>query len=545
MVAVSAHGEKVAGVGRLFACFVFAATFLMGGGCARYLSQFTDEDREIVLSYVGDNSSTMQVDANGGFITVQFYADRYVNYSIRYGADCTSGTLAQILPQSGSAAAAETVSARMNYTELMANSGSGMICVADNAAYKKASLVKTFSTSAISGYVTQYNETYGASGTPLSTGQTSEFEMFQVEQSSPSWSNNLINRDGGAAKQNGVSFNYGMVTAIDVNDGYKLKLFVIDRNNNRVLVFNSIPTSNAASPDVVIGQPDFVTGTAGITQQKLDQPVAAAVCANGRLYISDRTNHRVAGFNRIPVSNGANMDFVLGQPDYVTNTLVAVSSTSLNLPYGVSCISNKLYVADRGNNRVVVFNPPPTSTATAASFAVGQPNLTSSTAGADYTSITNYLNNPGLIMYSGSQFFIADIGNNRVLVINSLPTAALASPSYVIGQLSSLGTTANQCNCTTPGQNTLSGARSLAFRSGKLAIADTGNHRLTFYNLPISFNTPNATHQMGQPDFSTGTVPGTTAKGTFSSPKDLIFDGNYIWVQDSGNNRLQRLLLPF
>ena len=546
MVAVSARAEKAAAVGRLLACIALAANSMVGGGCARYLSQFTDEDREIVLNYVGDNSSTMQIDANGGFITVQFYADRYVNYSVRYGADCTSGTLAQILPQSGFAGAGDTVSVRMNYSELMANSGSGIICVADKAAYKKTSLVKTFSTSAINSYVTQYNETYGASGTPLSTGQTSEYELFQVEQASPSWSNNLVNRDGGTTKQNGVSFNYGMVTAIDVNDGYKLKLLVIDRNNNRVLVFNSIPTSNAASPDVVIGQADFVTGTAGITQQNFDQPVAAAVCANGRLYISDRTNHRVAVFNSIPLTNGANMDFVIGQTNFTTNTLVAASSSSFNLPYGVSCISNRLYVADRGNNRVVVYNPAPSSNV-AASFAIGQPDLSSSTAGADYTMISNYLNNPGQVLYTGSQFFIVDIGNNRAIVYNALPVAAGASPQYVIGQLSSSGTTANQCGVcpAPPGQNTLSGPRAFAYRSGKLAIADTGNHRLTFYYLPISFNTPNATHQMGQPDFSTGTVPGTTAKGTFSSPKDMIFDGNFIWVQDAGNNRLQRLLLPF
>lgn len=238
------------------------------------------------------------------------------------------------------------------------------------------------------------------------------------------------------------------------------------------------------------------------------------------------------------------MDFVLGQTGYTADTLVAASASTFNLPYGISCISNRLYVADRGNNRVVVYNSAPSSNV-AASFAIGQPNLTSSTAGSDYTSVTNYLNNPGQVMYTGSQFFVADIGNNRALVYSSLPTAALATPVYVIGQLSSLGTTANQCNCTTPGQSTLSGPRAFAYRSGKLAIADTGNHRLTFYNLPISFNTPNATHQMGQPNFSTGTLPGTTATGTFSSPKDLIFDGNFIWVQDAGNNRLQYLALPF
>ena len=128
-------------------CFVLFS--LLVSHCGRYLSQFSDEDLPIRITYAGDNSGSMNVDQTGGYITVQFSADRFVNYSIRYGADCTSGTLAQTLPQSGSAAAGETVSARMNYTELMANSGSGWICVADKAAYQKASLRKTFSVSVI------------------------------------------------------------------------------------------------------------------------------------------------------------------------------------------------------------------------------------------------------------------------------------------------------------------------------------------------------------------------------------------------------------
>lgn len=542
MIEIFSGAAKAAGV-RCFIPGIALLWFLTTGfGCARELSQFVDEDRPISISFAGDNSGSMNVDATGGYITVQFSADRFVNYTIRYGADCTTGALAGTLPQSGSAEAGITVSARMNYSDLMANSGTGWICVADKAAYQKASLSKTFSVSAINSYVTQYNETYGASGAPLSTGITTEFQIFQVEQSSPGWSNNFVNRDGGATKQTGASFNYGMLTVLDPNDGYKLKMLVIDRNNHRVLVFNSIPRSNSTNPDVVIGQTDFITGTSGVTQQKMNEPVSATVCSDGKLYISDRSNHRIAGFNRIPQSNGAQMDFVLGQAGYTVNPLVAASANTFNLPYGVSCISSRLYVADRGNNRVVVYNPAPSSNV-AASFAIGQPDLTTATVGTNYGN-TSYLNEPVQLLYGGSQFFIADALNNRVLVFNALPVAAGATPSFRIGQMLITDSTANQGGAS-PNQSSLSGPRALAYRSGKLAIADAGNHRLTFYNLPVTFNTPNATHQMGQPDFSTGTVPGTTAKGTFSSPKDMLFDGNYIWVQDAGNNRMQYLALPF
>ena len=37
------------------------------------------------------------------------------------------------------------------------------------------------------------------------------------------------------------------------------RLYVADTQNNRVLIYNQIPTANGASADVVLGQPDFTT----------------------------------------------------------------------------------------------------------------------------------------------------------------------------------------------------------------------------------------------------------------------------------------------
>lgn len=544
MVAVSAQAKKAAGVGRLAACIYLAVISVVGGGCAHYLSQFTDEDKDILLTYAGDNSSTLNFDASGGFITVQFSADRFVNFTIRYGAGCTGGALAGVLPQSGSADAGVSVFARMNYADLIANSGTGWICVEDKAAYKKASLAKTFPTSGITSYATQVNETNGASGPALTTGVSAEYQLFQTEQASPGWSNKFINRDGGTTKQNGVDFNYAMLVAIDVNDSYKRKFFVVDRNNHRILILNRIPLSNAVSPDVVVGQADFTSGGLGTTAANFNQPTAMTVCADGKMFVADSQNNRVAGYNRIPTTNGASMDFVLGQTNFTTGTATAASATTLSIPYGVSCISSRLYIADRGYHRLVVHNPVPTGN-TAAAFAVGQPDLITATMGADYSLPTpSYLNEPVQVLYSGSQFFIADAFNSRVLVFNSIPTAAGAIPVFNVGQILVSDSSVNQGGVN-PTDKSLARPRGMAFRSGKLAVADTENHRLIFHDLPITANNPTATHQMGQPDMNTGTLAGVTAKGTFNNPRDLLFDGSYIWVQDRGNNRLQVLALPF
>ena len=41
-----------------------------------------------------------------------------------------------------------------------------------------------------------------------------------------------------------------------------VRLFVTDLGNNRVLIWNSIPTSNGAAADVEIGQPDMTSSIA-------------------------------------------------------------------------------------------------------------------------------------------------------------------------------------------------------------------------------------------------------------------------------------------
>jgi hypothetical protein len=48
------------------------------------------------------------------------------------------------------------------------------------------------------------------------------------------------------------------------------KLFVADILNQRVLIFNSIPTSNGASADVVVGQPNFTSNSSGTTANTLN-----------------------------------------------------------------------------------------------------------------------------------------------------------------------------------------------------------------------------------------------------------------------------------
>jgi hypothetical protein len=92
-------------------------------------------------------------------------------------------------------------------------------------------------------------------------------------------------------------------------------LLVADHDNNRVLIWNTIPTTNGKAADVVIGQPDMTMATAPTTPSAttLTGPNSIHVDANGRLYVSDQDANRILYWNAIPTQNQAPADGVIGQ----------------------------------------------------------------------------------------------------------------------------------------------------------------------------------------------------------------------------------------
>jgi hypothetical protein len=89
----------------------------------------------------------------------------------------------------------------------------------------------------------------------------------------------------------------------------------------------------------------------------MNQPYSLAVDASGNLYVADLYNSRVLRFNHAASdTNGAAADGVLGQPNFTSNNGGLTQST-MNHPAGVGVdASEKLYVADYGNSRVLQFN---------------------------------------------------------------------------------------------------------------------------------------------------------------------------------------------
>jgi hypothetical protein len=88
------------------------------------------------------------------------------------------------------------------------------------------------------------------------------------------------------------------------------RLAIADRFNSRVLVFNTLPTG-PAEPDVVVGQPDFTDITPGTGLADLNWPGAVEFTPDGKFLIADTENGRILVYNSVPTSNGQSADYSL------------------------------------------------------------------------------------------------------------------------------------------------------------------------------------------------------------------------------------------
>ena len=376
-------------------------------------------------------------------------------------------------------------------------------------------------------------------------------------------------------------------------------LYVADSNrlgatpsNNRVLGFSTtqIPgpqadVSNAVHPSpecwlcgyaafVVIGQQDYTTTVAGrnnlpsSSNGSLSNPTAVAISPDGRiLAVADTDNNRVLIWNTPPANQTTPPNVVLGQANFTAfATSQAVNASSLRGPQGVWIQNGKLFVADTQNHRILIWNSIPTQNNQAADLELGQPNFSTAnqppvTTG-NPTTAANQLLNPVSVTSDGTHLFVADLGFNRVLIWNSIPTSMDQGADVVIGQplmttsvpnwnVALCGSSAvNANNQRLPCEKTLNFPRFALSDGTRLFIADGGNDRVLIFNQIPATNGAAADAVLGQPDFTSNIVSNqaasiastaidnTSSVDTTPSPTSLAFDGTNLYVSDPYNRRV-------
>jgi sugar lactone lactonase YvrE len=273
--------------------------------------------------------------------------------------------------------------------------------------------------------------------------------------------------NNGGISANSLNGPYGI--ALDSNGN----LYVADYGNNRVLYY---PAGSTTATRVYGQGGSFTTNTTnngGISANSLDLPTAVALDSSGNLYVADQYNNRVLFYP----SGSTTATRVYGQGGSFSTggaNKGGISANSLAFPTGLAVDSSgNLYVAD-GNNSRVLFYLSGSTTATGVYGQLG--SFTTGTANNGGVSANSLENPAGLTLDSSGNLYVADAYNNRVLFYLSGSTTA----TRVYGQLGSFTTsTANNGGISATSLNQ-PWAVALD-SSGNFYVADLGNNRVLMY----------------------------------------------------------------
>ena len=311
-------------------------------------------------------------------------------------------------------------------------------------------------------------------------------------------------------------------------------LAVADTDNNRILIWNSIPSSNGQAADIVLGQADFTTvKPPTIIDAKSFRAPQGVWIQGTRFFVADTANNRVLVWNNIPTSSNQAADYVLGAPNFttapqpdLTKVTVPASANNMASPVSVTSDGTRLFVADLGNSRVLIWNSIPTTTQQPADVAIGQPSLTSSFdnyafTGSPATSATDTTNKetpvmctapvpngndlannptyyprcastlsfPRFALSDGQRLFIADGGNDRILVFNTMPTQSGQRADVILGQPDEWADNATDqdasfqvdANINRSASNTIRSPMSLAWDGTNLFATDPFDRRVLVF----------------------------------------------------------------
>ena len=312
-------------------------------------------------------------------------------------------------------------------------------------------------------------------------------------------------------------------------------LFVSDAGNHRVLVWDQFPEESGEPSNVVLGQEDFADClenrglsttldemTSGLGDENLDGftiskaeedtlSMPAGLCViDGKLYVVDSGNHRVARWNGIPSDDGEPPTLVMGQDNLEENEANRqglVGSGSLFFPTGISSGDDQhVFVADKDNHRVLIWKKIPFSDGWNADISLGQPGMDERDANrGDFENVQqDTMSFPTGVFYDveNDKVFVVDQGNNRVLIWNSLPRDAGQPADVVIGQKDFVSRSPNMGKgAERASQESMYFPNDVVAGKTGFFVSDTGNNRVLYWKEVPTENGQPADMVLGQANF--------------------------------------------
>lgn len=320
-------------------------------------------------------------------------------------------------------------------------------------------------------------------------------------------------------------------------------LFVADQRYNRILIFDNANNLRSGQPAyAVIGQATFDFGSANRSNplphaESLKSPADLFMDERGDLYVADYGNNRVLVF-RDPIGTDFAADSVFGQAgsfSSATANLGGRGASSLSGPLSVAVDgARNVYIADGNNNRVLIYFDP-LNTDLVADKVLGQADsFASGTANLGGVSASSF-NQPYRLRFDPSDnLYVTDINNSRGLIFNN-PIEDDRVADVVIGQPNFATGAANTGG---RGASSIREPCSLGVDAyANLYMADWGNNRVLFYKRPLSEDTV-ADAVFGQNDFASADTFSPSALSLWGAQRiDFDPDGN-LYISDCYNSRL-------
>ena len=306
-------------------------------------------------------------------------------------------------------------------------------------------------------------------------------------------------------------------------------LYIPDLHNHRVLGYYGVPTTHGAAADFVLGQSDFTSDVSPLDRGGLSGP--SSIFVQGEtMALVDKHHNRLLIYHSLPTTTGAQPDVVIGQGDF-TSTDDACTAEVLDRPESVWLTEDKLFVADAGHNRVLVWDGIPTENGAPADLVLGQATFEACSGGGG----ANGLNWPSDVWSDGDRVVVVDFSNHRVLIWNTFPTTNGQAADVVLGQedMDASGWSHTASSFEYPSF--------LAFNGNQLFVGDCGRRVLIWDTLPEENHAP-ADRVLGSPDFEN--PPGGTTQSSLRCGGGVHLHDNQLIVSDYDNRRVMIFEAP-
>ncbi|BCG47140.1 hypothetical protein GEOBRER4_n1962 [Citrifermentans bremense] len=278
-------------------------------------------------------------------------------------------------------------------------------------------------------------------------------------------------------------------------------LYVADTLNHRI---RKIALASAAVTTLAgSGVQDLADGT-GVAA-RFDAP--RGIASDGTsLYVADQGNSAV---RQIVIATGVVSTLV--EPDAVD---------AIQSPAGIATDGTNLFVTDAGRNNLRKVVIATQAVSTLAGDQAGTPGAVNATGGA-----ARFSNPAGVALVAGT-IYLADAGNDLLRKV-SVATGGSSTLAGILGSADGVGTAAG---FTSPYDLTTDGTN--------VYVADTNNHTIR----QVSIATGAVSTLAGQAD-RPGSADGSGAAASFRFPSGITTDGTNLFVSDTGNNTVRKIVI--